>query len=260
MFVDRQGSGPAVVLVHGLGAYSFSWRDTVAVLSAHYTTYAVDLLGFGQSPAPAPFAYTIEAQADAVADLIDKQRLSNPVIIGHSMGGGVCLELAERASRPGAPSLSKMILIAPFTSMPERFRGMTGASPAAARPPAADAPLLGRKLVERVLHDAYASPSAVTTAQIDGYAKGMSTPDQIEAFYAHLGNLRDVSFPALSRIDTKTLIIWGENDRIVEAESVNKLKQTLRSVKLKQVDNCGHIPHEEMTAKTNALITDFLNE
>jgi pimeloyl-ACP methyl ester carboxylesterase len=47
MFSEKRGSGPPVVLVHGLGAYSFSWRYMVAALSEHYTTYAVDLLGFG---------------------------------------------------------------------------------------------------------------------------------------------------------------------------------------------------------------------
>ena len=49
MYFQKQGSGPPVVLIHGLGASCFSWRDTVKALEGRHTTYAVDLLGFGQS-------------------------------------------------------------------------------------------------------------------------------------------------------------------------------------------------------------------
>ena len=65
MHAEELGAGPPVVLVHGLGAYSISWKETALALSSKYSTYAVDLLGFGKSPAPAGFAYTAKAQADA---------------------------------------------------------------------------------------------------------------------------------------------------------------------------------------------------
>src|SRR4051812_33694936 len=100
-FDKKNGSGAAVVLIHGLGASLFSWRDTVEALSPRFTTYAVDLLGFGESPAPAGFACTAEAQAQEVAKFMTAQGLSNPIIIGHSMGGSVCLYLAQRAGQSG---------------------------------------------------------------------------------------------------------------------------------------------------------------
>src|SRR3712207_4455805 len=108
MYFEKQGSGPPVVLVHGLGAYSFSWRNTVAALKADYTTYAVDLLGFGQSPSPG-FPSTMAAQADAVSTFIKAQGLVNPILIGHSMGGGISLRVAEQAGKGGQPTIRKMV-------------------------------------------------------------------------------------------------------------------------------------------------------
>ena len=67
MNFEQHGARPPVVLVHGLGASLFSWRDVVQALSPNFTTYAVDLLGFGGS-LHTGFPYTIAAQAQAVAD------------------------------------------------------------------------------------------------------------------------------------------------------------------------------------------------
>lgn len=250
MYFDKRGSGPAVVLIHGLGAYSFSWRDTVAALSGHFTTYAVDLLGFGQSAAPSGFAHTAEAQAVAVADFIKAQGLSNPVVIGHSMGGAVCLYLATQA---GAPSLKKMVLLAPVTSPPKPSAGGTTITPSAGMD-------LPTALVTRVLYKAYAVDTRITAPQIAGYAKGMSSISQQEAFGAHTSNLSLVSFSAskLGGVKIKTLIIWGEEDEILCIKRGDELQRALPDAKLERIKSCGHIPHEEKPKETNDLIANFL--
>jgi pimeloyl-ACP methyl ester carboxylesterase len=263
MYFDKKGAGPAVVLIHGLGAYSYSWRDTVAALSGRYTTYAVDLLGFGQSAAPAGFAYTAKAQAEAVAAFIKDQRLSSPIIIGHSMGGGVCLYLAELAGHGGVPNLSKMVLVAPVTSPPTfpLGGGNMRTLAAATELPGFDAPKVGRDLVTNVLHMAYRNRSLIAPGQIDGYAKGLSTRDQIQAFFKHSSNLDEISFSPsqLSGIKIKTLIIWGTDDRFLEPQRGVNLKGELPNASLEPIDDCGHIPQEERPAKTNDAIVNFLN-
>jgi pimeloyl-ACP methyl ester carboxylesterase len=213
MFFVKQGlSGPTIILIHGLGASSFSWRETATVLSSRFITFAVDLLGFGKSSAPSLFAFTAKAQADAVATFVGANSLPPPLIlIGHSMGGAVCLYLAQK---PIAASLSKMVLIAPVASPPTS----AGASGLAALSASAQAPSFDRFLAEQVLRVAYAKPARITPQQINGYADGLSSATQKEAFFKHSASLGEISFAPteFSRISVKTFIVWGKDDKFLE--------------------------------------------
>ena len=258
MHAEELGAGPPVVLVHGLGAYSISWKETALALSSKYSTYAVDLLGFGKSPAPAGFAYTAKAQADAVVDFIKAKKLSNPIIVGHSMGGSVCLHLADMAAQGTGPSLSKMILIGPVASPP-------GASPASALIAeisamidapgfsAASASALGTLVAKSVLENAYLS--APPPPQIGIYAAGLSSAGQLRAFVRHSQSLNGISFSdkTLRGIMTETLVITGDSDTFVEPARSKKLAETLgNAAPLETITGCGHIPQEEKADKTKS--------
>lgn len=86
-----------VVFIHGLGNSAESWREVSALLPQDVRVIAVDMLGFGQSPKPAWVTYNIGVQARAVAHTLLKLRLSQrPIVVGHSMGSLVAIELAKR--------------------------------------------------------------------------------------------------------------------------------------------------------------------
>ena len=210
MYFEKQGSGPPVVLVHGLGAYSFSWRDTVAALKGSHTTYAVDLLGFGESAAPPGFPNTMVAQADAVSALIKAQGLVDPILIGHSMGGGVSLRVAEQAGSSGQPTLKKLVLLAPVAYSPSRpALGLDlGKLSKLLDSPDFDPSQFSRQLVRQILDQAYANPSRITPPQIDGYAKGLSSRDHFRAFVEHSSKLGEIAVPAtkLAGITVEALI------------------------------------------------------
>jgi pimeloyl-ACP methyl ester carboxylesterase len=256
MHFEKSGSGKPVILIHGLGASSFSWRGTVAALSTKYTTYNVDLLGFGNSLAPTGFAYTAQAQADAVADFMAAQKRSDPLfdspsIIGHSMGGGVCLDLADRAARGVIPRLGQMVLVSSVAfGAPSSMGQALGALAAL---------MSGRELAEQVLKRACVSPPS--KPQIDGYAKGMSLPSQIHAFVEHSKTLSQISFsPAtLGGITTETLVIWGRQDPFLGFDQGEKLVKSLGNAKpIVEMGSCGHIPQEEKVKETNEAIKKFL--
>ncbi len=263
MHFEKQGSGPPVVLVHGLGAYSFSWRDMIASLKKNYTTYALDLLGFGQSPARQDFPDTMVAQADAVCDFMRMQNLANPILIGHSMGGGVSLRVAEKAGQNGQPSLKMLILIAPVAYPPHQ--SAPGSNPENLSTllslPDFELSQVSRRLVEQILERAYAKPSRITTQQIDGYAKGLSSRSQLQAFLEHSSNLSEVAVPAarLSGISVETLIIWGKQDPFLPLSDGKKLKDALANASLAEIDDCGHIPQEEQPDETSRLVMAFLS-
>jgi pimeloyl-ACP methyl ester carboxylesterase len=257
------GSGTPVVLIHGLGASLFSWRDTVPKLSKYFTTYAIDLLGFGDSPAPTCF--TIQAQVAAVGKFIAEQKLKEPIIIGHSMGGTISLQLAVDASKNIAPKLSKLVLIAPAAPSPATAPPISPSEITAIL----QSPDRGRELAKKFLAKAYAPTSPVTPAIVEGYAKGLSSETQIEALRKHAVNLGTFSFEkdTLETVATETLIVWGEQDAIVPPDEIvpssgqgraETLRGRLSNSTVKRINQCGHVPQEEKFTKTNELLSDFL--
>src|SRR4051794_10184487 len=94
----RAGSGPPVLLIHGLMAYSFSWRFTVPALTPYRTVYAPDLLGTGYSEHPTSLDYSISPAADRLWKFLDSIGVTDVDIVGSSLGGGIAVHMA--ASRP----------------------------------------------------------------------------------------------------------------------------------------------------------------
>ncbi len=96
------GSGPAIVLVHGLTGSSTTWREVMPALAEHYTVIAPDLLGHGESAKPRG-DYSLGAFAAGVRDLLVALGIERATFVGHSLGGGVAMQLAyqfpERCER-----------------------------------------------------------------------------------------------------------------------------------------------------------------
>ena len=256
MKFEQHGNGPPVVLLHGLGASLFSWRDVVARLSARFTTYAVDLMGFGRTPAPDGFRYTMAAQAQAVMDFMTARGIANPILIGHSMGGGICLHLADMANRTVPASSSKLVLVAPVAYPPVRRFPQPGNMDAPHQLPRSPAHAMAEFFLSRV----YAPGNQPTAAQIDGYAAGLSSPGQLLAFSRHSASLSTIEapLPSFASIANETLIVWGDQETILPKGDGNKLRGALSHATLQTIAKSGHIPHEEQPQATIAAILNFL--
>lgn len=105
-----EGSGPAVVLVHGIASSSVTFEKLVPFIRDTHHVVAIDLLGFGESAAPADATFTIEEHVDALAETIASLRLPHPfVLVGHSMGSLIAARYA--ATHPRA--VSRLVLVSP---------------------------------------------------------------------------------------------------------------------------------------------------
>ena len=112
-YVEIAGQGPDLVLLHGLGASSFSWRHNRAPLSRHFRVITPDLPGHGRSPAPLDADYRAEALVRGVVDFLDWQGLETVALGGNSLGGGLSLVLArEQPAR-----VSALVLLAPAAAL-----------------------------------------------------------------------------------------------------------------------------------------------
>jgi pimeloyl-ACP methyl ester carboxylesterase len=119
--VQKSGSGPAVILIPGLGGGAFVYADIIPELSQHHTVYAVTLPGFDGVPAIAP-PY-LPAFEKSIVDLIAQEHLAHPVVVGHSLGGHLALKLAE-----DAPAIAAVMVIDALPLFPVPRPGETSTS------------------------------------------------------------------------------------------------------------------------------------
>ncbi|HZE20528.1 MAG TPA: alpha/beta fold hydrolase, partial [Desulfobaccales bacterium] len=113
-YVEIQGQGPDLVLLHGLGASSFSWRHNRAALSRHFRVITPDLPGHGRSPAPPQGDYRIDSLLRGVLDFLDWHNLTTVALGGNSLGGG--LSLLAAAAQP--ERIAALTLLAPAAAVP----------------------------------------------------------------------------------------------------------------------------------------------
>lgn len=105
-----EGSGPVVVLVHGIASSAVTFENLIPLLTDRHRVIAIDLLGFGESVAPETAQFTIEEHVDALEDTLDSLRLRHPfVLVGHSMGSLI----ASRYAATNRRRLSKLVLVSP---------------------------------------------------------------------------------------------------------------------------------------------------
>ena len=249
------GQGPAVVLLHGLGASIYTWRGVIGpVAAAGFHVVAFDNRGFGGSDKPAT-GYRASELAALTVDLLDSLHLSDAVLVGHSMGG----EIAALAALRAPQKIRGLVLV--------DAAGYGTHLPLLAR--IVRAPLIGRLLagfrgrsgVAVALRSAYGDPGRVTAADIDQYYAPVAEPDFGRAL---AGVARQFDFQALAgRLDSirvPTLVVWGSADRWIPVTIGQRMALQLPRVAFVLVPGAGHdVPDEAPAALTRPLIA-FLEQ
>lgn len=253
------GSGPALVLVHGLLGYSFSWRFTIPALSQQATVYAVDMLGVGFSDRPAGLDCSLRAGAERLLRFLDEVGVDSCDLLGTSHGGAVAM-LATAL----APQRVRRLILAdpvnPWSAHGKRIAAFLSnrvVSTVFLRV----APLL-RCVHGLVLRRLYGDPRRITPGTVAGYSAPFAIPGTLEH---GLGILRSWSpdlqllksmLPRIAHIPT--LLIWGSLDRAVSPASASALREHFRDCRLVTMDGIGHMPYEERPEEFNRVVSEFL--
>ena len=269
IFVQELGpaGAPVVILVHGMGAWSELWRETlVATASAGFRVVALDLPPFGYSERPAPNAFGRGQQARRILGVIDALGVDQATLVGHSFGGGPTMEavllaphrvrslvLADAAigldATGGAGALVRAVLA---------VRPLRNALVAAT----VTNPLLTRRLLTGFVAD----PAAVTDARITVLQAPMVVQGGTDAFGAWLLDFVTSREVALSQrpdayrsLALPTLIIWGAVDSTTPLAQGQRLAQLIRGSELAVMAGVGHMPQIEDPAQFNRLLLAFLH-
>ncbi|HEY4277897.1 MAG TPA: alpha/beta fold hydrolase [Conexibacter sp.] len=251
---DRRGSGPPLVLIHGIGARRGAWDPVVKLLADTRETIAIDLPGFGESPPlPAGEAATIAAFIDAVEQFFADAGLDRPHVAGNSMGGGIALELARRGVVASAAALSPI----GFWNTPEKVtsRATLRMSRLMARRASPVTSRLVSSAPGRIvaLSSFYGHPTRLdpAVARADIAALAAST-----GFDAALPRLRDYAFADGAALDPVPVTIgWGTRDRLLLYRTQSqRARQRLPHARHVPLPGCGHLPmHDDPDAVASLL-------
>ncbi|MBI1740022.1 MAG: alpha/beta fold hydrolase [Acidobacteriales bacterium] len=259
----QAGSGRALILVHGLMGYSFSWRFTIPALAPHATVYAMDNLGAGLSTAPAGMDCTVRGAAGRVLQFADALGITDFDLLGTSHGGAIAMMAAALAASTPDTRLKRLVLVAPVNPWSRHGRWL--------------APFVGgdfgsvlfRHTIERWrvldylwLRRLFGDGAKIPPDSLEGYRLPVR---QNQAFHhaqrivrtwkADLAELEQI----LPRIrDYPTLLMWGTRDRAVSFRSAELLGQNFRKSRLVAFQGIGHLPYEEAPEEFNRALIDFL--
>jgi pimeloyl-ACP methyl ester carboxylesterase len=261
--VLSQGSGPDVVLIHGLGATKTSFFDTLATLAkAGYRVHALDLPGFGSSSKPLLAPYDAPWFARTVLGVLDALDIDRAHVVGNSMGGRVALELGLNAPQ----RVGGLVLLCPAVAFIRR-----GWHPLVRllRPELGVLPhRFSRSMVQRQLFSMFADPDtldpAVADVAVDEFQRIYGSPAARLAFLASARNIYldqpfgDGGFyPALSRLAPPALFVWGTHDPLIPAAFRTHVAQWLPSAEQIVLEDCGHVPQIERAEQTSGLVRRF---
>ena len=264
-YIEEAGpaAGPAVILVHGLGGSTFSWRETLPALgAAGFRAVALDLPGFGLAEKRFQADYSHGTQADFVAGLMDSLQIEQATLVGHSMGGNVVAHFAL-----AYPGRVQSLVIVDGAIVPPGGRGFgpPGVGPLLRLPPARRwARLLLRTYLSQerfaqMLRSAVADPAFVSDEVVAGYARPRRVKDWDLAL---LGIVRDGQANALpeplSTIQAPALLIWGAEDTWVPPQAGERLQAELPQARLVLLEDAGHLPMEERPQAFNEVLLEFL--
>ncbi len=247
IFSTVRGSGRPVILIHGFPMNSNVWDNFATSLSKHYKVYTPDLPGFGKSKL-LNLPFTIEAVATQLLDWMDEQKIENPVVIGHSLGGYVTLAMAAKN--------------------PDRLAGI-GLFHSTAAEDSAEKKESRTKTIEFVKKNgalAFTSnfiqqlfadqdhPAIATVRQL-------AIQSQEDAVVGYTEAMRDrpSRIHALQEFEKPVLFIAGEKDQGIPAASIQQQASLCKQSHLHVIPNVAHMGMFEKPDETVNLAKVFID-
>ncbi len=259
MHVLQAGTGPELVILHGLLGTAATWEPTIPRLAAESTIYAVDAIGIGESDRVPGIDARLEAQADRLVLFMDGAGIRCADFLATSHGGSVALMLA--AKYPGR--VRSLLLHAPanpFSQLGDPLINfyLSGLGSWFAH----RIPSLPEPMQALALGRMYGDPTRLREGSLCKYIDSLRVPGTVEyvlsmlrTWFDDMNRLRDAlkqvrQFPAL--------LLWGDRDRAVALESAQQLQQCFSNAELAVLPGTGHLPYEECPETLTRIVNSFL--
>ena len=253
--VQIMGQGPILLLAHGAGGATSSWRDLMPCLARDFTVVAPDLHGHGFTGTPGASGMTVDAMAAGLGALLLALGVSPAVAVGHSAGAAILARLA--LSGPVAAPSVLVALNGAMLPMP----GLAGHVFRSVARLLASTPALtwlvsrraGRQeVVAKLIAN---TGSRLNDAGIDAYARLMGSPLHLRNMLLMLANwdMRQIALE-LPRLPCRLVLVTGACDRAVPPQAARQTAAHVPGSELIVHNGYGHLSHEEAPEETAAII------
>jgi pimeloyl-ACP methyl ester carboxylesterase len=256
------GSGPVLLLLHGIANSSETWENVARALSAHFTLVAPDLLGHGDSATPRG-DYSLGAHASGVRDVLTALGYEHATVVGHSLGGGIAMQFAyqfpercERLVLVSSGGLGREVhLLLRAAALP----GANWVLPLITARPLLNA---GRRLNWLLQHTPLAPDG-----DLNVLANGFASLDNAGSRQAFLQTVRAVIEPGGQRVSANdrlalagllpTLVVWGECDSIIPLKHGEAASAAMPGSRFEVFPGAGHMPHSSDPERFAELLIEF---
>ncbi len=258
----EHGTDGAIVLLHDILGGAFTWRDVLPQLAAtNRAVFAIDMLGYGLSDHPWPADTSIWGHADCLTFLFNQLNLTNIVLVGHGIGGGVAQVLATRLVRDRVAALVLIDTIcyeytfAPDWPLPEMQKQQDIDRPKQTR-------------LEDMMHELQET-LPMGSQNADRFKDVMN--DWLQPWNSELGkqilfqqirllppNYSNSVASDLHVLGKPTLIIWGENDMQIPLKYAQRLHREIRESRLAIIPGAGHLIQFDAPDQVASALADFI--
>lgn len=273
VFIQEAGpvEGSAVLFIHGTGAWSETWRESMTALAnAGFHAIAIDLPPFGYSQRPDKPRYGKRDQAARIIGVLDALNISSAILIGHSFGGGPTMEAAFLA-----PDRIKALVLVDAAlgirtidqaEQPPTEILQTFLTTRALRDAVVATFLTNPLFTKRLLGFFIADPAHATQARVRVYQRPLTVSGSTQAIGEWLPELLAPSASASNNPDAyatlrmPVFVVWGEDDSITPLEQGQRLTSITPGAKLVVMKRVGHIPQIEDASRFNDLLVKLLTQ
>lgn len=252
-------SAPPIVMIHGYSSSTATWNRVAPQLAdAGFRVFVVDLIGAGFSAKPASFDYTFDAQAQMITRLMDNLEIERATLVGSSYGGGIAATIAlDNPER-----VEKLILVSAACNDEVRNFPITKLVTlpilgGIVAPFLAGSKSYARARLRKSLNAA--NHHLIDDDRVASVMRPLQSADAHRALLISLKNWRAERIEQNAhKIKQPTLLVWGENDRVIGLHNGRNLHRLISNSRLVIFKKCGHLPHDEYSEDFLKLVIEFV--
>jgi pimeloyl-ACP methyl ester carboxylesterase len=259
----KTGTGPAILLLHGMACDHTTWTPIIRKLARHHTVIAPDLLGHGRSDKPRA-DYSVGGYANGMRDLLTVLGIDRVTVVGHSLGGGVAMQFAyqfpERTERvaliaPGGLGREVTPVIRAVT-----LPGFHTAMGLVTLPGVRQLVTGSLRRLNRVDH-----PVVRDLGEIADIVEHMVDRRERRALAHVVRACVDLRGQIITMVDRAYLaremplcLIWGQDDQVIPAKHAERIRAAVPEIRVELVPHCGHFPHKDQPELVVATLHEFI--